>query len=199
MQILIATSNVGKLREFRNMLGEERFTFVDLSGFPQIKSVEETGQTFAENAALKASGYAQQTGLWSLADDSGLAVEALHGAPGIYSARWAERHGRRSGDASNNDLLLEQLRDTPEPARSARFICALALSDQAGRIIITAEDFVEGQILRSSRGSNGFGYDPLFYIPELNRTAAELSPSEKSQISHRGKALRKLKTQLDNL
>jgi XTP/dITP diphosphohydrolase len=192
MQILIATTNPGKLREFRQMLGNE-FSYLDLSALPNIHEIEETGHTFAENAALKASGYALQTKQWTLADDSGLMVDALHGSPGIYSARWSQKHNRSPGDAQNNQLLLEQLKDIPDAQRSARFVCALALSDPTGQIALTAEDFVAGQILQQGRGSHGFGYDPLFYIPELHRTAAELSPDEKSRISHRGKALRKLK------
>jgi XTP/dITP diphosphohydrolase len=196
MQILIATSNPGKLREFRQMLGDLKLSFTDLSAFPHIQSINETGHTFAENAALKAAGYARQTGSWALADDSGLSVDALNGAPGIFSARWAEQHERGDGDNANNHLLLEQLQNVPDAARSARFVCALALADATGRIALTAEDFVQGVILHEPRGSNGFGYDPLFYLPGLHRTTAELSPDEKSQVSHRGKALRKMKESL---
>src|SRR5665213_941914 len=110
MQLLIATTNLGKLREFRQMLGDE-FSYVDLSAFSNIHEIEETGQTFAENAALKATGYALQTKQWTLADDSGLMVDALHGSPGIYSARWAQRHGSPAGDVQNNQLRLAQLKD----------------------------------------------------------------------------------------
>ena len=200
MQLLIATTNAGKLREFRQMLGDEQFSYVDLSAFPNVHEIEETGQTFAENAALKAGGYALQTRQWTLADDSGLAVDALHGSPGIYSARWSERHGGAGGDAQNNQLLLEQLEKIAEGQRSARFVCALALSDPAGKIILTAEDFVAGQILRQPRGSNGFGYDPLFLIPESNRTAAELCASSRTNLKSAiaVKALRKLGHLLKN-
>jgi XTP/dITP diphosphohydrolase len=131
--------------------------------------------------------------MWALADDSGLEVDALGGAPGVISARWAEINGAGKGDADNNKTLLRQLENVPDDARSARFVCVLALADPAGRVILTARDTLEGTLLRSPRGSNGFGYDPLFYVAELGKTTAELSPDEKHRISHRGKALRRLR------
>lgn len=193
MELLIATANAGKIKEFREMLGPEQFGWHDLSEFNDNQPVEETGDTFYANACLKASQYATRYGMWALADDSGLEVDALGGAPGVTSARWAEINGTGRGDADNNKTLLDQLKDVPDEARTGRFVCVLALADPQGNIIVSARDTVEGSILRSSRGSNGFGYDPLFYVPVFHRTTAELLPDEKHRISHRGKALRKLR------
>jgi XTP/dITP diphosphohydrolase len=193
-RLLIATSNAGKAREFREMFGGETFRWSDLSTQKQkVEPVEETGETFRANACLKASYYATQYETWTLADDSGLAVDALGGKPGVHSARWAELNGAGRGDADNNALLLQQLRDVPEDRLTARFVCVLALADDEGRIILTARDAVEGRIIREPRGSNGFGYDPLLLIPDLGRTTAELPPDQKHAISHRGKALRRLR------
>jgi XTP/dITP diphosphohydrolase len=193
VELLIATSNAGKVREFREMLGSRRFTWRDLAERNDKQPVEETGRTFRANACLKASQYAIRHRMWALADDSGLEVDALGGAPGVISARWAEINGAGKGDADNNKTLLRQLENVPDDARSARFVCVLALADPAGRVILTARDTLEGTLLRSPRGSNGFGYDPLFYVAELGKTTAELSPDEKHRISHRGKALRRLR------
>lgn len=195
--LLIATSNAGKVREFRDMLGGDRFTWDDLSKHPSYTPVEETGRTFLANACLKAEGYAKQFQTWALADDSGLEVDALGGAPGVHSARWAAMNGTGSGDADNNNTLLRQLADVADERRTGRFVCVLALADPGGRIILTARDSVEGRILRTPRGSNGFGYDPLFFIDSLGRTTAELSPLEKHAVSHRGKALRRLKALME--
>src|SRR5687767_7644870 len=183
MQLLIATANPGKVREFREMLGGERFAYTDLSQHGAVTPVEETGATFLENACLKAAGYATQFNTWALADDSGLEVDALGGAPGVHSARWAEKNGSGKGDADNNATLLRQLEDVPDERRTGRFVCVLALADPAGRIILTARDTVEGRVLRSPRGAGGFGYDPLFYVETLGRTTAELSPQQKHEIS----------------
>jgi XTP/dITP diphosphohydrolase len=191
--LLIATSNRGKVREFREMLGGERFAWDDLARHPGFTTVEETGPTFLANACLKAEGYARQFDTWALADDSGLEVDALGGAPGVHSARWAELNRTGRGDADNNATLLRQLENVPDERRGARFVCVLALADPAGRIILTARDSVEGRILRAPRGSSGFGYDPLFFIEPLGRTTAELSPPEKHEVSHRGRALRRLR------
>lgn len=193
MDILIATGNAGKAKEFREMLGSDGIAWRDLSTFRQLIPVEETGSTFQENARLKAAGYAAQAKMWALADDSGLEVDALNGNPGVYSARWAEKNQTGSGDAANNATLLDQLRAVPDDKRTARFVCVLALSDETGRIVLTARDSMEGRILHAPRGSNGFGYDPLFLVENLGKTTAELDPDEKHRISHRGKALRKLR------
>ena len=195
-QLLVATSNRGKAREFREMLGSGAvgaFRWSDLSEHGDAEPVEETGRTFLANACLKAAGYARQFSTWALADDSGLEVDALEGAPGVSSARWARLHDAGEGDAANNALLLKQLDAVADERRTGRFVCVLALADPGGRIILTARDAAEGRILRSPRGSNGFGYDPLFYVESLGRTTAELSPDEKHAISHRGKALRRMK------
>jgi XTP/dITP diphosphohydrolase len=199
VELLIATGNAGKVREFREMLGSQRFTWRDLAERGDRQPVEETGRTFRANACLKASQYALRHRMWALADDSGLEVDALGGKPGVTSARWAELNGTGRGDADNNKILLQQLENTPDAARSARFVCVLALADPAGRVILTARDTIEGNILRSPRGANGFGYDPLFYVAELGKSTAELAPEEKHQISHRGKALRHLRELMDKV
>jgi XTP/dITP diphosphohydrolase len=208
-RLLIATRNGGKTAEFKDMLGSALpgCVCVDLRDFPDIEEVAETGRTFYDNACLKAVGYARAVALrypslgpcYTLADDSGLEVDALGRSPGVQSARWAELHARGRGDADNNRLLLEQLRQTPEADRTARFVCTLALADAAGNVILTTSDTIEGRMLTEPRGHNGFGYDPLFFVPHLNRTTAELSPSEKHAVSHRGKALRRLSALIHRL
>ena len=195
--ILIATRNAGKVKEFAEMLGGDGVAWRDLASLKDdLGDVEETGTTFRANACLKASAYATRSGLWTIADDSGLEVDALGGSPGVYSARWAARHDAGSGDADNNRLLLKQLADIPDDRLTARFVCVLALADAQGRIVLTARDTVEGRIVRDLRGSNGFGYDPLFLVDAFGRTTAELSPEQKHAVSHRGKALRRLKRML---
>jgi XTP/dITP diphosphohydrolase len=199
MHLLIATGNAGKVREFREMLGANRFSWDDLSKHKHAIPVEETGATFRANACLKASDYARQFNTWALADDSGLEVDALGGKPGVHSARWAEMNSSGQGDANNNTLLLSQLKGIPDAQRTARFVCVLALSDHKGRIILTARDTVEGRIIHQPRGNNGFGYDPLFLIDKTGKTTAELEPVEKHAISHRGKALRRLKELMERV
>lgn len=199
MDLLIGTGNHGKVREFRELLGQDAFTWHDLSEFPNRTEVEETGHTFADNARLKASGYARQTGLWTLADDSGLEVDALGGKPGVFSARWAQINRTGAGDADNNATLLRQLDAVADADRTARFVCELALSDPQGNIILRARDTVEGRIAREPRGDNGFGYDPLFFIDSLGRTTAQLPADQKHAVSHRGKALRRLRKLMDGL
>jgi XTP/dITP diphosphohydrolase len=197
VQILIATGNPGKVREFREMLGDDRFQWSDLSKHPSAAAVEETGATFRANACLKASAYARQFNTWALADDSGLEVDALGGKPGVTSARWAELHNQGNGDADNNRLVLEQMQHVDDRSRNARFVCVLALSDPLGKIVLTAADTMEGQLVRAPRGANGFGYDPLFEVESMGRTSAELEPAEKHRVSHRGKALRRLRALMD--
>jgi XTP/dITP diphosphohydrolase len=199
MKLLIATGNPGKVKEFREMLGAGRFAWSDLSKQRKVVSVEETGATFRANACLKASGYAQQFDTWALADDSGLEVDALGGKPGVFSARWAEINNAGKGDAENNALLLKQLKDVPDEKRTARFVCVLALADPKGKIILTARDTVEGRIIHEPRGSNGFGYDPLFLMADSGKTTAELEPAQKHAISHRGKALRHMKKLMERV
>jgi XTP/dITP diphosphohydrolase len=193
MKILIATTNPGKVKEFREMLGGEKFQWDDLSQHKELPPVEETGRSFLQNATLKASEYARKFKTYAIADDSGLEVDALNGSPGVHSARWAELNKAGKGDADNNDLLIHQLDSIPDEKRTGRFVCVLALAAPDGNIVLTASDSVEGRILREERGENGFGYDPLFLIDSLGKTTAELEPTEKHQISHRGKALRRLR------
>ncbi|MGA3066327.1 MAG: RdgB/HAM1 family non-canonical purine NTP pyrophosphatase [Tepidisphaeraceae bacterium] len=193
VRILIASTNPGKVREFRQMLGDAGAEFSDLTEFPGIPPVEETGRTFRENACLKASGYARELNRWALADDSGLVVDALDGKPGVHSARWAQLNNAGEGDADNNSLLVRQLAGVPESRRTARFVCVLALAEPGGKVVLTAMDSVEGRILWEPRGGNGFGYDPLFLIDALGKTTAELPAEEKHRISHRGKALTRLR------
>jgi XTP/dITP diphosphohydrolase len=199
VQILIATGNPGKVREFREMLGNDRFQWSDLSQHPEAAAVEETGATFRANACLKASAYAKQLKMWALADDSGLEVDALGQKPGVTSARWAELHNRGKGDADNNKLLLEQTQSVPDDQRTARFVCVLALSDPSGKIVLTSADTVEGKLLRAPRGAHGFGYDPLFEVEGMGRTSAELAPHDKHRVSHRGKALVRLRALMDRV
>jgi XTP/dITP diphosphohydrolase len=197
-EILIATGNAGKVREFREMLGKGKFKWRSLGDFSGIQEVEETGHTFRANAVLKAGGYAKATGIWALADDSGLEVDAI-GGPGVFSARWAEMHGKGKGDEANNALLLEQLKEVPEERRTGRFVCVLALADPRGEIVLTVRETVEGRIGRGPVGAGGFGYDPLFFVEALGRTTAELPAAQKHEISHRGKALRRLKGLLEKI
>ena len=199
MHLLIATTNPGKIREFREMLADERFEWSDLSAHPGIDAPEETGRTFRANACLKAMHYARLFNTATVADDSGLEVDALGGNPGVFSARWAELNAAGKGDIDNNALLLKQLVDVPDEKRTARFVCVLALADGAGRILMTVRDTVEGRVIHQPRGANGFGYDPLFFVDSLGQTTAELSPDAKHQISHRGKALRRMKQLLAEL
>src|SRR5262245_62085655 len=181
------------------MLGDSRFEWSDLSQHREVAAVEETGRTFRANACLKASYYATTLNTWALADDSGLEVDALNGSPGVLSARWAEVNGAGKGDLDNNSLLLQQLEPIADDRRSARFVCVLALSDAQGRIVLTTRDTVEGRVIRSPRGSNGFGYDPLFLIDSIGKTTAELESEQKHQLSHRGKALRSMKALLERI
>lgn len=183
MKILVATGNLGKLKEFRRLLdirGLELICLKDLNG--DYPDCIEDGGTFRENAEKKVRHWAGLTGMNVLADDSGLAVDALGGAPGVHSARFA---GEDATDNSNNTLLVEKLKGVKK--RSARFICNLSLG-LSGRDIVNFQGTVDGEILESQRGDNGFGYDPLFYHPESGKTFAEISPEMKNSISHRAKA-----------
>lgn len=186
MRIVLATRNPGKIFELRRIMAG--FEVVGLEEFPQIGEVAETGLTFAENALLKAHAVAAQSGLPAVADDSGLCVDALNGMPGVFSARWAGRHG---DDKANLDLLLAQVSDVPADRRAAHFTCAAALALPTGQEQVV-EGVLPGHILSQPRGSNGFGYDPIFVPEGEGRTAAELSPDEKDAISHRGRAFRAL-------
>lgn len=194
---MLATGNPGKVAELRDLLArhldQTHFSLLTPRDWPTpLPEVAETGATFAENARLKADTLAQVTGLPALADDSGLCVDALDGAPGLYSARWA---GAGASDADRNAKLLLALADVPPKRRTARFVCAAALAiPDSG--IWTAEGICEGVILNALRGANGFGYDPLFLLPTVGRTMAELTAEEKNHLSHRALAVRALSTHL---
>ncbi|MEY6564637.1 RdgB/HAM1 family non-canonical purine NTP pyrophosphatase [Streptomyces sp. PGLac3x] len=189
-RLILATRNTGKITELRAILADAGLTheLVGADAYPEIPDVKETGVTFAENALLKAHALAQATGLPAVADDSGLCVEVLNGAPGIFSARWAGRHG---DDQANLDLLLAQLSDIADPHRAAYFACAaaLALPDGTERVV---EGRLTGTLRHARAGTNGFGYDPILQPDGETRTCAELTPAEKNAISHRGKAFRAL-------
>jgi len=194
-EIVLASSNPGKLKELQALLGDTVKLRL-ISDFTD-QSPEETGLSFIENALLKARHAARVSGLAALADDSGLAVDYLGGAPGIYSARYAKAADKSAQDTANNAKLLSTLSEVPDEQRSAQFVCALALLRHAeDPLPIIAQGIWRGQILRSPRGTNGFGYDPLFLIPELNRSSAELSALDKNQQSHRARAIKELKKQL---
>ena len=184
-EIVVATQNQGKIAEIVLALSQLPVKVLALSDFGPIPEAVENGVSFRENAILKARHYARFTGKACLADDSGLEVDALQGAPGIYSARYA---GEAADDAANNQKLLAKLINTQAKERTARFRCVLAFVD-TDESIVTTDGVCEGVIMQEKRGLGGFGYDCLFYVPELQKTMAELSKNEKNAISHRGRAL----------
>lgn len=188
-KIVLASGNKSKLREFNQVLGEMDVEVVPQSDF-NVSDADETGLSFVENAIIKARHAAQITGLPALADDSGLEVDALQGAPGIYSARFA---GAGAKDADNNAKLLDLLKDLPAEKRTARFRCLLVFMRHAeDPTPLICQGTWEGRILLEARGDNGFGYDPLFLIPELDKASAELPPEQKNKLSHRGQAVTEL-------
>lgn len=194
-KVIIATKNPGKAKEFIRMFKPYGIEVKTLLDFPDIEDIEETGQTFEENAIIKAETVCKQFNQMVIADDSGLIVDALNGRPGIYSARYA---GEEKNDEANNDKVLNELKAVKEKDRTGRFYCALALA-MPGKGTITVNGKCEGTVLFERRGTNGFGYDPIFYVTEMKKSMAELSPEEKNQISHRKKALQKLEEQLSHL
>ena len=200
-KILVASTNPGKIAELRAMLDAD-VQWLDLSDFPDIAEIEEDGLAFAENARKKAIGYAKVTGLLTIADDSGLVVDALGGAPGVKSARYSgEKTINDDGtliDHRNIAKVLELLKGVPKEKRTARFFCCLCLASPE-QILIETEGTLEGLITNREIGKNGFGYDPIFFVPHLNKTVAQLTPEEKNAISHRGNAIRKLKPLLEDL
>jgi XTP/dITP diphosphohydrolase len=186
--LVVATSNPGKLLEMQAYLTD---LDLELQLKPEELEIEETGKTFSENACIKASQVAKALGKWAIADDSGLEVDALEGAPGIYSARYGK------SDQDRIERLLFELGN--ELNRDARFVCAIAIASPDGSIVLQTEGICPGEILHSARGNNGFGYDPVFYVPEQKMTFAEMTPELKKSLSHRGKAFQSLLPQLKKL
>ncbi|MGH3516022.1 MAG: RdgB/HAM1 family non-canonical purine NTP pyrophosphatase [Haloechinothrix sp.] len=197
-RLLLASRNAKKLGELRRVLEAARIEGIEVVGLDAVEPFEEapeTGATFEENALAKARDAARATGLPAIADDSGIAVDALGGMPGVLSARWAGGHG---DDDANLELVLAQLSDTPDERRGAAFVCAAALVTPDGRESVVRGEW-RGTLARKPRGTNGFGYDPIFVPDGRSRTSAELDPAEKDAASHRGKALRALLPQLREL
>ena len=191
-KLILATRNKDKLKEIQALLSDLDIDIMSLDEAENAPHVVEDGKTFMENAFKKAKVIAEATGIMALADDSGLEVDALDGAPGVYSARYS---GENASDASNNEKLLADLEGVPAGKRSAHFSCVIVVYHPSGRWIST-EGKCEGEITEKSIGDRGFGYDPVFYLPSLNCTMAQLSAEEKNRLSHRGKALEKLKSEL---
>ena len=200
-KILVASTNPGKVRELRVMLDAD-VEWVGLSDFPGIKEVKEDGTTFAQNACKKATEYAKATGLWTIADDSGLVVDALGGEPGVKSARFSGEkmagEERTLIDHRNIAKVLELLKDVPREKRTARFVCCLCLASPQ-KILLETQGTLEGFIADKEIGNNGFGYDPIVFVPRANKTVGQMTVEEKNAISHRGNAIRKLKPILDEL
>lgn len=193
--ILIATKNKGKAKDFESIFGPLGYTVKTLDDVASHLDVEETGSTFEENAILKAEALANELNTIVIADDSGLEVDALNGEPGIYSARYA---GEAKSDEANMDKLLANLDGVPTEGRTACFVCAIALA-RPGKETVTYRGTCEGVIANERRGEHGFGYDPIFFVPAQNKMMAELTPEQKSAISHRGAAIQKLRADWDGL
>ena len=196
-EILLATANPSKAREMEQILGGSHpdVRWRRLSEWPDWPEPVEDGETLRANAELKARYYAKRSGLWTIADDSGLEVDALGGEPGVRSARYA---GEPKDDGRNNALLIDRLAGVPEAERSARFRCCVVLAD-GDQVLASAEGAVEGRIIDTPRGDNGFGYDPHFYVEARQATAAEMTAAKKNAISHRGQALRQLGERLNEI
>jgi XTP/dITP diphosphohydrolase len=191
--LLVATHNFGKVKEYADMLSDLDIDWQSLDDIGLAREVEETGSTFLENAVLKASAYARDAGCLTLADDSGLVVDALDGAPGVNTARYG---GSELSSRERYEYLLGNLKGVPIEERTARFVCIIALAGVDGEILATAEGTAEGFIALEPVGEGGFGYDPVFYIPQAGKTMAELPPQMKHALSHRGNALRAIEPQL---
>jgi XTP/dITP diphosphohydrolase len=187
--LVIATRNAKKRREIEELLAPHGIQVLCVADFPDVPEIIEDGQTFAENAAKKGSQTARHLGLWTLGEDSGLMVDALGGAPGVYSARYS---GEGATDQTNNAKLMREMANVPDEQRGAKYLCHAALSDPTGTIRFTVEATCRGRILREPRGTNGFGYDPYFWIPEYHRTFGELSNTVKHRLSHRARAFERL-------
>ena len=195
-KLLVATHNQGKVKEFAEMLADLKIKWLSLDDAGVMEDVEETGSTFRENSILKARAYAAETGLLTLADDSGLEVDALDGAPGVYTARYG---GAGLTAVQRYQKLLEAIKDVPEPQRTARFRCVIVLAGPDGALLGESEGVCDGQIAFAPAGEGGFGYDPVFYLPQFGQTMAQLSPAEKHKISHRGRAVQAIVPRLREL
>jgi XTP/dITP diphosphohydrolase len=200
-KILVATKNPGKIAEIRAMLNLD-VRWMGLTDYPHIEEVEEDGTTFNQNARKKATYYAKATGLWTIADDSGLVVDALGGAPGVKSARFSgdklKGDDRTLIDHRNISKVLKLLEGVQKEKRTARFVCCLCLASPE-EVLAETQGILEGFIADKEIGTNGFGYDPIFFVPQLNKTVGQLTAEEKNAISHRGNAIRELKPFLDKL
>ena len=198
-QILVATTNPGKVKELRALL-DEGIEWLGLSDVPDMPEVEEDGATFAENARKKATIYAKMSGLWTLSDDSGLVVDALGGEPGVHSARYSGATGvdRPTLDRLNIEALLKNLKDVPPENRQARFVCYICLASPE-KVLIETQGAFEGCIIDTPQGEQGFGYDPIFWVPPLQKTVAQLESGQKNSLSHRGQAIAMLKPLLQEL
>ena len=188
-KLLVATHNKGKVTEFAEMLGDLNLDWLSLDDIGVTTDVVETGSSFRENALLKAHSYAAETGLLTLADDSGLVVDALNGRPGVYTARYG---GAGLSHEERYRLLLQNLQEVAWPERTARFCCVIACVAPNGALLGEAEGVCEGMIAQEPKGGGGFGYDPVFYLPDLQQTMAEVDSRVKHQLSHRGRALRQI-------
>ncbi len=200
-RIVLSSRNKKKIEEIAELMEPHGILLVGVSSFTHVPEVIEDADSFAGNAAKKASEVARQLGEWTIADDSGLCVDALKGAPGIYSARYAEapHPGSLEADECNNQKLLRELAEVPTPQRTAYYVCAVALADPQGQIRVATEGRCHGRILREYHGINGFGYDPMFLVPEFHKTFGELSPAVKRHISHRAKAFERAMPQIVRL
>lgn len=191
--LVIASRNQKKLKEIQALLEPHGIEAKSVGDFEGVPEVEETGNSFAENATLKAVQIARHLGTWTLGEDSGLMVDALGGRPGIFSARYS---GEGATDESNNALLIEELSDVPESERGAKYVCSIAVADPDGNVRLTEEATCRGRIETTGRGEHGFGYDPYFLIRELHKTFGELSPAVKQHLSHRARAFERLAPRL---
>jgi XTP/dITP diphosphohydrolase len=192
-QIVLSSRNQKKIGEIAELFAPQGINLVGVSEFPHVPDVVEDGDSFAANAAKKAIEVARQLNQWVIAEDSGLCVDALGGAPGIYSARYA---GEQGADENNNEKLLREMAAVPSEKRTAHYVCYAVLSDPAGRVRLSSEGRCGGRILTEYRGDHGFGYDPLFMVPEFHQTFGQLSPAVKRHISHRAKSFERLIPQI---
>jgi len=191
-EIVLASSNKGKVREVEMMVKDMGIRIIPLSETSFDKEIEENGSTFEENAVIKAKAVAEKLGVPALADDSGLEIDFLNKEPGIYSARYL---GHDTPYSVKNQMILDKLAGVPDEKRTARFVCSMALALPQGDVVTTTAT-MEGRIAYEIKGENGFGYDPIFYLPEFGMSSAEISPEQKNEISHRGKALRQMKEKI---